>query len=413
MTLQEVRFLFFNPNSMGIKMMKGFARFMVCALVVLLVAGRVETRWTEPQLLPPPINVNPPGGYYYAAISADGQVLCMTIDPGQYGDDDVYISERTGDSSWTVPVNAGPNVNSIQRNLSPSITSDGQKLYYVSYWAGGGYDIFVSERTGPNWDDWSPGVPLPEPINRTTEFTAQIAYDDSTLVFTSTFRPDTVPVYGDHVMYTSRLQPDGSWSEPQIIAPHLNFMNGSIHPCLTDSGRTLVYAQWIGLDMDILYAFRNDTGFGQAISCDSTINASFWDGGPSCPADGSLLYFDSACSRSTGAQKLFVAHRVQSTARQVWHPPMKYQLYQNYPNPFNPTCAIQFDLPANGPVQLKVFNTLGQLVATLVDEIRPVGAYRIIWDGRSSSGANVASGVYVYQLQAGNFVDAKKMVLIR
>ena len=93
--------------------------------------------------------------------------------------------------------------------------------------------------------------------------------------------------------------------------------------------------------------------------------------------------------------------------------PKVFALYQNYPNPFNPNTEIRFDLPEAVKVQIKVYNTMGQEVTTLVDEIRSAGAHRIIWDSRSASGVQVASGVYVYQIKAGDFVDSKKMVLIR
>jgi hypothetical protein len=93
--------------------------------------------------------------------------------------------------------------------------------------------------------------------------------------------------------------------------------------------------------------------------------------------------------------------------------PTQYYLYQNFPNPFNPNTEIKFDLPEAVKVQLSVFNILGQHVTTLVNEVRPAGAYRVIWDSKNAGGSSVASGVYVYQLKAGNFIDAKKMVLIR
>jgi len=110
-------------------------------------------------------------------------------------------------------------------------------------------------------------------------------------------------------------------------------------------------------------------------------------------------------------------HLLGSGGHQIPEPreivPTAFQLYQNHPNPFNPTTEIRFDLPEALRVELKVFNTLGQLVTTLADETRPAGAYRILWDGKNVSGVPMASGVYVYQLKAGNFTDAKKMVLIR
>lgn len=93
--------------------------------------------------------------------------------------------------------------------------------------------------------------------------------------------------------------------------------------------------------------------------------------------------------------------------------PSAYALFPNYPNPFNPTTQIRFDLPKNARVQLRIYNTLGQLVATLVDEVRSAGSYAIKWDGKTSAGENVAAGLYICQLKAGSFVGVRKMVLIR
>ncbi|HEY3295406.1 MAG TPA: FlgD immunoglobulin-like domain containing protein [bacterium] len=93
--------------------------------------------------------------------------------------------------------------------------------------------------------------------------------------------------------------------------------------------------------------------------------------------------------------------------------PTSYKLYQNYPNPFNPQTEIRFDLPEAVRVELKIYNSLGQLVTTLADQVRPAGSYTLLWDGTSSSGSVVASGLYIYQLRAGAFTDAKKMLLMR
>jgi hypothetical protein len=119
-----------------------------------------------------------------------------------------------------------------------------------------------------------------------------------------------------------------------------------------------------------------------------------------------------------------LVHRVIQLTRMLDNPalavkgkgvaiPTKYALYQNYPNPFNPNTEIRFDLPDAVRVELKIFNILGQEVAKLIDEVRPAGAYRFMWDSKTTSGNSVASGVYIYQLKAGKFVDSKKMMLIR
>jgi hypothetical protein len=88
--------------------------------------------------------------------------------------------------------------------------------------------------------------------------------------------------------------------------------------------------------------------------------------------------------------------------------PLTFALAQNYPNPFNPTTRIEFAIPAQSRVELKVYNILGQVVATLVDEVRPAGAYRVTFNASS-----VASGVYFYKLVAGDFVSVKKMALLK
>ena len=93
--------------------------------------------------------------------------------------------------------------------------------------------------------------------------------------------------------------------------------------------------------------------------------------------------------------------------------PSNYMLYQNYPNPFNPMTEIKFDIPEAVKVELKIYNILGQEVNTLINDVRPAGAYRVFWDSKNAGGSSVASGVYVYQLKAGNFTNAKKMVLMR
>ena len=86
----------------------------------------------------------------------------------------------------------------------------------------------------------------------------------------------------------------------------------------------------------------------------------------------------------------------------------RFTLHQNYPNPFNPTTTIRFDLPQASQVTLKVFNTLGEEVATIASDRLSAGSYSYKWDA-----SNLASGVYVYRLQAGDYVEIKKMVLMK
>lgn len=95
--------------------------------------------------------------------------------------------------------------------------------------------------------------------------------------------------------------------------------------------------------------------------------------------------------------------------------PIKFSLEQNYPNPFNPTTKIKYQIPASlNPskgwtfVQLIVYDILGNQIATLVSEDKPAGTYEIEFNGM-----NLPSGIYIYQVQAGSFVETKKMILLR
>lgn len=95
--------------------------------------------------------------------------------------------------------------------------------------------------------------------------------------------------------------------------------------------------------------------------------------------------------------------------------PTEFILEQNFPNPFNPRTVISYQLPVSNDVVLKVFDVLGNEIATLVDEYKPAGGYEVEFGTGSHSGnvRNLTSGVYFYQLRAGDFVQTKKMILIR
>lgn len=90
--------------------------------------------------------------------------------------------------------------------------------------------------------------------------------------------------------------------------------------------------------------------------------------------------------------------------------PTDFQLAQNYPNPFNPSTVISYQLPAAGHVSLKVYDVLGNEVATLVNEFQQAGNYNSTFNTNS---AKLSSGVYFYKLQSGSFVQTKKMILMK
>ena len=88
--------------------------------------------------------------------------------------------------------------------------------------------------------------------------------------------------------------------------------------------------------------------------------------------------------------------------------PNVFDLHQNYPNPFNPSTVISWQIPVSSHVSLKVYDILGNEVATLVNENKETGFYETKFDGSS-----LASGMYIYRLTAGNYISTKKMLMIK
>ena len=88
--------------------------------------------------------------------------------------------------------------------------------------------------------------------------------------------------------------------------------------------------------------------------------------------------------------------------------PLEYSLKQNYPNPFNPTTTIEFSLPSSGFTTLKIFNLLGEEVASLVEGPVSAGRHTAQWNA-----STIPSGIYLYKLTANNFVETSKLVLMK
>jgi hypothetical protein len=88
--------------------------------------------------------------------------------------------------------------------------------------------------------------------------------------------------------------------------------------------------------------------------------------------------------------------------------PVKYSLHQNYPNPFNPSTTITYEVPSATHVTITVYDMLGREVSVPVNDRREAGAYQVRFDG-----SNLASGVYFYRLQAGDYVATKKLLLMK
>jgi hypothetical protein len=113
----------------------------------------------------------------------------------------------------------------------------------------------------------------------------------------------------------------------------------------------------------------------------------------------------------------------------VWRPPLSemvtgieddfsqapagFTLEQNYPHPFNPATTIRYQLPKATQAVLKIYNIFGQEVRTVVNARQSAGVNTVVWDGRDESGKEVSSGIYIYRLQTGEFIQNRKLSFVR
>jgi hypothetical protein len=93
--------------------------------------------------------------------------------------------------------------------------------------------------------------------------------------------------------------------------------------------------------------------------------------------------------------------------------PIEFALDQNYPNPFNPSTTIRFALPSDATIRLSVYDILGREVRSLVNSDMAAGYHQMAWDGKNNKGTSVASGMYIYRIEAGSFISTKKMMLLK
>ncbi len=129
------------------------------------------------------------------------------------------------------------------------------------------------------------------------------------------------------------------------------------------------------------------------------------------PAIGSGSSADHTLSGGFWAQAGVVVTSVEEIEQNTL--PETFRLEQNYPNPFNPTTVISYQLSKASNIELTIYNQLGQEVRTLVSGRQSAATHHVQWDGRDNVGKQVVSGVYLYRLRADEFVQARKMVVLR
>jgi hypothetical protein len=188
----------------------------------------------------------------------------------------------------------------------------------------------------------------------------------------------------------------------------------------TALGEASVRLDWTTISESNNYGFEIERSFDNTNNF-ITLSNSFVPGNGTSPDPHSYFYVDTTVGLGDWTYRLKLievggtvrysdsVHVLVVTGVDESTLPKEFALYQNYPNPFNPSTIIRYDVPYTAQVTLRVYNVLGQEVATLVNGEKLAGAYQV----RLNAKGNMASGIYYYRLESGSFVQTKKLVLVK
>ena len=170
---------------------------------------------------------------------------------------------------------------------------------------------------------------------------------------------------------------------------------------------------------ELVYDFNTDERFINTdigISLDSSISSDYYETYEITliDSDGNeTIYNMEELQNLDLYQQFAVINSVTVSTNEAELTPKEFLLHQNYPNPFNPITSIGYDLPEDSHVSIKVFDLNGFLIKTLCDNFYLSGYKEVKWDGTNQSGKEVSASIYVYQIEAGEYVSTKKMALIK
>ena len=340
----------------------------------------------------------------YPFITRDGSRLYFCSDRSSGGTEDIYYSDKIG-NMWGKLVRLNSNINTRSAEISPSVTADGQTLYFCRYTTSGKWDIYYSV-----WCDstWSKPVNIGAPINTpagmgvpANEQTACISAGGDTLVFTGPHYWETM--YPPDLMYS--IKTDTGWSYPQLFfSEYEGNKSREYEPWISANGKILFFqtAYHVDWERDIFYSFYNGEHWNLPKNIGSPVNTEQAEMNPSLSPDGNTLYF--ARIYNTGEHRegdnIWVSHRLIDGVDQKAIQPLGVSLFSAYPNPFNSSVNIVSNSENYGIVELQIINLLGKEVKTIRNNFGQTGPDTIRWDGTDQNNQPVPSGVYLCSINA-------------
>jgi Tol biopolymer transport system component len=283
-------------------------------------------------------------------ISPDGNKQFFASDRPPSLSKDIWMMNRTSDTTWSTPVRLNSPINSSAEDGSACVTNNGT-LYFKSA-RGGGINGSMLYKSLLIDSTYSQIENLGNIIHTVAgESEPFMSPDESYLIFTSPSRPGG---HGGYDLWICFRKTDGTWTEPVNMGPDINTANHEYGPRVTQDGQYLFFTRDNGsTSMDIYWVSAN--------------------------------IIDSLRSVTV------------SINNQSENMASDYKLFQNYPNPFNPSTVISYSLPGNSFVSLKIYNILGKEIASLVNSVQRRGSHDITFN---TNNMNLSSGVYLYTLIA-------------
>ncbi len=321
----------------------------------------------------------------------------ITLNPPSYGMQFYGVSGLTDGYTYMVKQYEVQRSVTFPYRISPSVWGDG----YASIGFSTGNPNY-----GMNWCDVVPGS-----VTNTGATLRTYVYDVDDGVTHRWF-----PTDASHVTYTFSVL--GTYPPVTVSLtanPSQAPSKGSLVTLTASaSGGTGYYSfSWVGASPSGGGSGNGPTATTNVTICGQGVTVTATSGSQTATATINLTYVGCAggCDEDGNPGGPYPCKKLIRSETQKL--PDKFELSQNYPNPFNPTTTIKFAIPIASNVILKIYNIQGQEVKTLVGDYLSEGFYEAEWDGKDEAGSQVASGIYVYRIQAGNFVQSKKLTFIK
>ena len=317
------------------------------------------------------------------------------------GDNEIYYKHSLDNgTNWSENIRLTNNSSSSEH---PSVAVSGNEIHVVWEDNRDGNQEIYYKRSLDNGANWSDDVRLTNNSENSYSPSIGVANSKVYIVWIDSRTGN------DEIFFKRSLDNGTNWSEDYRLTEFTTSkMNSSI--AVAGSNVHLVWREIRDNNYEIYYKHSLDNGTTWLDDVRLTnANANSWN--PSIAVSNSILHVVWTDYRDGNTEIYYKRNPtgnvtgIEDTEFQI---PTKFSLMQNYPNPFNSSSTIKYSIPKSSQVTLKIFNTLGEEIETLVNEEKPVGTYKVNWNA-----VNLPNGVYFYQLKAGDFIQTKKMILLK